>query len=267
MRKLVLPVLCLVALVSCKQKRVGDPVAAKGPDNSNKVGDPVAAKAPDNSNKVGDPVAAKAPDNSNKVGDPVAAKAPDNDLIGTWESGCQSTQSLGMGLADTSGAGKDTDNSGELMAAADLFTRMTQYSFISETFSANDFAFEIKMYSDEKCGSLGYQISAQGSYSTGLTLTEPAGARTMDMETSKTETTVRNKELVDALNTLKFCDKTDWELDKSKAEDCFFMGGHDYDIFKIEGNKLYTGDSKEPLDGKKPDSRPNTFSKDILTKK
>ncbi len=111
----------------------------------------------------------------------------------------------------------------------------------------------------------------------GKTLTQPAGAKNFDMTVSEMQITIFNSKILDAYNGKSGGSAVcggGWTLGKSRkilkatcgADDETFKDSFEkfYDIYKIEGDSLYSGfnDEKDPTtDGSSAERRPKIFDK------
>jgi hypothetical protein len=180
----------------------------------------------------------------------------ENELNGTWKQSC----------------GGDLDSSGAVK----------NFNTTEATYSDSKVNGKSTIYLDSECKDKALLMELTGVMDSGKILMQPAGAKNFDVTVSEMQITIFNSKTLDAYNGKSGGSAVcggGWTLGKNRkilkatcgADDETFKNSFEklYDIYKIEGDSLYTGfnDEKDPTtDGSSPERRPKIFEKRAWTK-
>lgn len=145
------------------------------------------------------------------------------------------------------------------------------YSKISMTFTGSNYSISSGAYSDANCSIALFTMAGEGTYDSGKEKILASGDTVKEADiTAKSATlTLKNDSDVADFNTASICDKTNWQKDVAMSIlACSDLGLtiKSYDIYKIDGNKLYFGDTEGAKDGKTEATRPDELETDFMTK-
>ena len=164
----------------------------------------------------------------------------DSDLVGTWKQDCRY-------IADDE-----------------------TYDDVTLTFSGNSFTLTGSFSEDANCSTPVFSSSQKGTFKIGAEkiLTSGDTVKELDVTSTEVHVTLHDELYVGFFNTSSTCNKTDWkkdvEVDVLGCDD--FGPDTIYDIYKVDGNKLYLGDSSEEGVGESSDTRPTELDSDFFTK-
>lgn len=144
------------------------------------------------------------------------------------------------------------------------------YDDVTLTFSGNSFTLTGSFSEDANCSVPVFSASQKGTFQVGAEkiLTSGDTVNELDVTSTEAHVTLHDELYVELFNLSSTCNKTDWQKDVAvDVLGCDDFGPNKmYDIFKVEGNKLYLGDSSEEGIGESPDTRPTELDSDFFTK-
>ena len=153
----------------------------------------------------------------------------------------------------------------------------TPYGSMTETIAANNTATMTSIaYSAAGCADSlkNFTVGLTVSWTKGAAVTGVDGAYNLDSTYSKVEFTIHTDALVSQFNTAGACGGG-WTKDVAKeitatAASCTGFpksGDKNYDIYKVDGTKLYFGDSSGGKDGSTADKRPTALKTSLALDK
>jgi len=162
-----------------------------------------------------------------------------SELEGTWKIGCS----------------QDDDNS---------------YSKNSLSYDGNKGSVSSFNYEDADCLLPVFKIGLTGNFKIGKKVILSSGIEVTEIDYTdlKWDLTLVKGEYVTSYNSNKTCGKANWEKNiKTDITNCekFKFPTSMYDIYKVDGNNLFEGDS-DFGDSRSLDSRPSQLDTDFFTK-
>ena len=124
-------------------------------------------------------------------------------------------------------------------------TGASKFSF---EFFKNELILTMEMWYDQDCTIPFMTVKATGTFTIGsdYIISSEDSVKEINQSRSNWYITLRDKEAVSVHNMLVYCDNSNWEIDsvfEVTICDEFTAAKKVYDIFKIEGSKLFFGES------------------------
>lgn len=170
-----------------------------------------------------------------------AAASTPSELEGAWVTNCTSNQ--------------DPDYP-ENMIVRSVFTAST-VAVSSSVYAIDDVTCKKKLTTSE----------IASDYTLGNEVAGVSGAKEFNVILTKVSFSINSQEDVASYNESESCGFTDWKLDTVKdltKTEC--VTSPQYDIVKVDGNKLYFGLATETLDGSAAAKRPISLETIFLSK-
>lgn len=181
------------------------------------------------------------------------------------------------------GTDNDTDNTGSAGSTGDVALSGAWqqpctydpdndiYDQYTLTINGNSFGWDGSSYEDAACSISAFSLHSQGTFLVGSEkiLTSGDTVKEIDISPASANMTLHDDDSVLAFNFIAMCGKTDWA--KEVAVNIFSctefkdVAEKFYDIYKIDGNKIYFGDDSTG-DGLSSQTRPTQLESEFLTK-
>jgi hypothetical protein len=158
---------------------------------------------------------------------------------------------------------------------------MQTYSITKASFTGGAFETDQDFFSDASCQQKLYSARMKGTFKTGASLAQPAGAYAITLTATEEYLTVHNADFVALYNgtmqdvtSTPICGGgwavgTERKLTKEACGDDVDDTQTVYNIYKISGSKMYVGDVGDEgssSDGSSADKLPTSFYEDTYTK-
>jgi hypothetical protein len=142
------------------------------------------------------------------------------------------------------------------------------------TYDATTFNSEYAGYADTNCIIGGSSFKLTGTYTLGAAAAGVEGAKNLDLVVAKATLTPLSADVAKDMNANKLCGTTDWAtgVEKSLSTACegtgtaIVPGSTIFDIAKVSGNTLTTGDTSGANDSSTAAKRPTALDVGSYTK-
>lgn len=167
---------------------------------------------------------------------PVATPHPAADIMAQWESNCMDADLFGLSM------------NSRLEMMGEKISKLTRY------------------HTNGGCAATGIEITQAGSFAKGAEVSP--GVVSIDFHVAEATVKPVSNTGVDILKLSRFCGISDWQL--NKARDITTTGGERcipklpvtiFDIYSLEGNKLYFGRGDNLTNASK---RPKELNRDLI---